>query len=196
MSSSSTEFACCVELAKSSRARCFQCSRTIAEGKERIGRQYDPNHSGYRYYHPRCFPARYRPADTVDPADFYFGWEKLSPKSQATILNELKGGSKKPAMAVKRAALAFPPSKVAELEVKAKSVPQNIFVEAPTQSFTQHFSFDFFERTLDMSHFNSHQKNLLTQKLEFGDPFVTAAYEVALFDQDVNEFLDTLSLLL
>src|SRR3989338_8126213 len=181
--STDDEFPCCVETALSSRSQCRKCNGTIAQGTLRIGRQYDPNHSGYRYWHPRCFPPRYRPPGSA--ADFFFGWEKLSPKQHEAILNALHAPEP---VAVKKTSGV--PKKAA---APAQTPAQTPSLMHPLSPFSSSGSADqVFQQALLRIPVSARAS--LSQMYASGHPVILGALEVAVFDSDMSELIHTLSL--
>jgi hypothetical protein len=83
---------CNVEYAKSNRSMCKGCFDKINKGEVRIGQQYDPDHTGYHYYHVKCF--NNFPRNTkITAKDFFFGFEKLSVADQNRISKMVEGGA-------------------------------------------------------------------------------------------------------
>jgi len=83
---SGVEFPCCVEYAKSDRSRCVKCKSTILKQELRIGQQYDPDHSSYRWYHLECFQhAKGFPKTSKTAEEFLFGFEKISSIDQKRV---------------------------------------------------------------------------------------------------------------
>src|SRR5690349_11250262 len=102
------DYPCCVERAKSARStvsfsffiyitvfQCNVCKIAINKGYLRIGQQWNPDHSGYYWYHTWCF--RNWPKEAITPEDFFIGFETLDAKGKVKIRNLLQAklGKKK-----------------------------------------------------------------------------------------------------
>jgi hypothetical protein len=70
-----------VEIAKSGRAKCRTCEKTIDEGLFRIGEPYFyDDHLSYRWHHPRCIaPMLYTPLEKLD------GYKMLKPDEKLRL---------------------------------------------------------------------------------------------------------------
>ena len=64
--------------------QCFRCKSAIPKGAIRVGKQHDPNHSGYRYYHLKCLKSV--PKD-IEAENLFFGFEDLRLADQQKVRN-------------------------------------------------------------------------------------------------------------